>query len=238
LLLNNRFDAITWAFMQTGLHKWLLHNYPAWVIFDIVFYSMPLLYFLLYKVNELYSVIAAVIMLCVNFIYIQCYTLYPANSIESFTPWLLFPCLFITRKTKDFYLVLNGLRYFFLYFFCSAAVWKFVLGGIFNIHQMSAILLYQHKEYIASSPNGWFTNLVYWLVAHPYISYALYTGAAIVEFSFLVGFFTKKYDKIFIVAFILFLLLDLFLMRIPYWEVTPFLITLVYSRYAQPAEAL
>jgi len=43
---------------------------------------------------------------------------------------------------------------------------------------------------------------------------------------FIIGFFTRRYDRLLIALFILFLLADQFIMRIGYYEVTPFLIPL------------
>lgn len=234
ILFNARFDLFTWMVMKTGVHQWLLANPPGWIAFDIAFYLMPLLYLLAYKKSIRLASITAIIMLIVNFTYIQCYTLYPANSIESFTAWLLFPFLLMATDLKTFYFVLHALRYFFLFFFTSAAIWKFVQGGIFNINEMSGILLFQHKEYLTSSPDFWYTHFIYWLIGHRYASYLLYASATLLELSFITGFFTKRYDRLLACACILFLLTDIFFMRIPYWEVTPFLITLLFSKYTLP----
>jgi hypothetical protein len=127
--------------------------------------------------------------------------------------------------------MLHALRYFLLFFFTSAAVWKFVQGGIFSIEQMSGILLFQHKEYLTSSPHSWYASFIYWLIKHTYISYSLYFAATILELSFAIGFFTKRYDRFLTGASILFLLADVFFMRIPYWDVAPFLLTLIFSKY-------
>jgi hypothetical protein len=159
--------------MKSGIHQFLLDNPPGWLLFDIAFYLMPLVYFICYKRSLKIASIVAVIMFVVNFIYIQCYTLYPVNSIESYTPWLLFPFLLMTTRLRDFYFVLQALRYFFLFFFLSAGVWKFVQGGIFNGEQMSAILLYQHKEYLVSSPAEWYTSFIYWLSNNATLSFTL-----------------------------------------------------------------
>ena len=234
-LFNNRFDLFTWMIMKTGLHQWLLTNPSGWIVFDILFYAMPFLYLYAYKKSVRRASIVAVIMIVVNFIYIQCYTLYPTSSIEGFIAWLLFPFLLVCINLRSFYLALHALRYFFLFFFTSAAVWKFVQGGVFNVGQMSGTLLFQHKEYLASSPGSWYTSLIYWLVSHTYISYILYLAATLLELSFAAGFFTKKYDRFLVFATIIFLLTDTFFMRIPYWEISPFLITLVFSRYALPS---
>lgn len=237
ILFNTRFDLLTWLFMTTGLHQWLLQNPPGWIAFDIVFYSMPAVYWFCYKMSVKASAVVAVVMLLVNWIYIQCYTLYPANSIEGFTAWLLFPFLFMAVNLKTFYFVLHALRYFFLFFFVSAALWKFWQGGIFHLQEMSAILVFQHKEYLASSPGYWYTNFIYWLIQHPAVSYCLYAAATAIELAFVIGFFTKKYDSVLIVAALLFLVMDVLVMRIPYFEIAPFLFTLYFSKYTQPLQS-
>ncbi|HEX8462232.1 MAG TPA: hypothetical protein VF623_12415, partial [Segetibacter sp.] len=187
-----------------------------------------------YFINMNLARITALTMLIINFTYIQCYTLYPTNSIEGYIAWLLFPVLFIVIRLSDFYYILHALRYFFLFFFASAGIWKFVQGGIFNVDQMSGILLYQHKEYLISSPDNWYSSFIYWLVKHSTISFLLYAGATVLELSFFIGFFTIKKDHLLAAAFILFLMLDVLFMRISYFEITPFLLTLLYSKYTPP----
>jgi len=233
-MFNTRSDVFTWIVMNTGIPKWLLDNRTGWLALDIAFYCMPLLYWLAYRKSIRLSSIVAILMLLINWIYVQCYTLYPANSIEGFIPWLLFPLLFICISLRSFYYVLHALRYFFLYFFASAGIWKIVQGGMFNFDQMSGVLLYQHKEYL-SSASGSYADFLYWLINHQSVGYALYIAATALELMFIVGFFTRQYDKLLIGLFILFLVFDVLVMRIPYWEVTPFLIPLLFSRYAAPA---
>jgi hypothetical protein len=175
-------------------------------------------------------------MLIVNWVYIQCYTLYPTSSIESYTAWLLFPLLFITTNIKSFYFFLHGLRYFFLFFFASAGVWKLVQLGAFNTEQMSGVLLFQHKEFLTSSHGSWYSTFIYWLINHSTASYLLYVAGIIIELFFIVGFLTRKYDRWLIAGFVLFLLFNAIIMRIHYWEVSPFLLTLVFSKYTLPDE--
>ncbi|WP_207492900.1 hypothetical protein [Aridibaculum aurantiacum] len=229
-LFNNRYDVFTWIFMKTGIHQWLLDNPACWKFFDVVFYAMPALFFLLNSWKISAGRLAAVAMLIINWIYIQCFTLYPTNSIESYTAWLLFPLLFMMASVQSFYYVFHGLRYFFLYFFASAGVWKITQMAIFNGEQMSGVLLFQHAEYLVSSPGYWYTNFIYWLARNPSISYCLYLAGLLLELCFFIGFFTRRYDRLLIVLFIVFLLADILLMRIHYWEVAPFLITLWYSK--------
>lgn len=233
-IFNTRFDFLTWIVMDTGLHLSLIKKPSLCLLFDIVFYTLPLIYLIAYKINMRMAVAVAILMLPVNWLYYQVYTLFPANSIEGFTQWMLFPFLLMTVSLRTFWYVFHGLRYFFLYFFLSAGIWKLVQGGFFNYEQMTGVLLYQHKDFLTSSPNHWFSRAVYYLTAHSGISYLLYLAATFFELLFLIGFFTRKYDKVLILVFVLFLIADVVVMRIPYWEVTPFLLTLYFSKYEAP----
>jgi len=236
ILYNIRFDLITWNLMHTGLHQLLLANRSVFIIFDILFYSLPLIYLFAFRAKPGAATIAAGIMLIVNWIYIQCYTLFPTNSIESYNAWLLFPVLFMTTNIKNFYFLLHGLRYFFLFFFASAGIWKLVQYGAFNPEQMSGVLLFQHKEFLTSSPGTSYSNFIYWLISHPTISYLLYLCGAIIEIAFLIGFLTKKHDRWLTAVFLTFLCFNVLIMRIHYWEMTPFLLVLFYSKYSFPDE--
>ena len=235
---NTRFDFVTWLFMQTGIHQWLLGNRAGWIMFDVTFYTMPLLYWYAFRKNLKLSVWVAVLMLFINWVYVQCYVLYPTNSIEGYLAWLLFPFLFMSLRLQTFYFLMHGLRYFFLFFFVSAALWKFYQGGIFNTPQMSGILLMQHKEFLVSAPGHWYTQCIYWVVRHPLFGYGLYVGATIMELSFAIGFFTEKYDRFLLLIFALFLISDFIVMRIPYFEILPLALPLLFSKYAEPVEAI
>lgn len=222
-----RQDLFTWLLMQTGLHQWLLNNKAGWLLFDLLFYSMPIIYLLLYRYKKNSASLAAIVMLIINWSYVQCYTLYPTTSIEAHIAWLLFPVLFITKKEKTFTLLFEGLRYFLLFFFVSTAVWKFVQGGIFNSNEMSGVLLLQHNQLLTNSPGYWQTNMLYYLIQHPSLSYLLYLSATLLEAIFIIGFFTKKHDRILALLCITFLMADLLVMRIAYFEITPLLLTLL-----------
>ncbi len=229
-------DFITWLFMQTGVHNWPLNNSAGCMLFDVLFYSAPLLFFILDKKLNRFASVVAIIMLIINWIYVQCYTLYPSNSIEGHIAWLLFPIVFIPKKEKTFQLLFEGLRYFFLFFFASAGIWKIAQGGLFHTDEMSGVLLYQHKELLTNSPGYWQSNFILYLIQHTFFSYFLYLSSALLELGFIAGFFTKKFDRYLIAAFIIFLLLDQLIMRITYYEVIPFILTLWFTQAAKAAK--
>lgn len=225
-LFLNRFDGFTWVFMKTAVHQWLTDNAEGWIFADTLFYSVPLIFFLSHNVFRTGTTITALLMLLINWIYIQCYTLYPSNSIEAHTAWLLLPVAFLVSNPNTFRLLMEGLRYFFLFILVSAGIWKIISGAVFNLQQMSGVLLYQHADLLSNSPDYWQANLFQWLIDHQVFSYILYLFATIFELLFIAGFFTKKYDRLLIIAFIVFVICNHLLMRIPYYELLPFLITL------------
>jgi hypothetical protein len=221
-----RQDVFTWVFMQTGLHQWLINNPTGCLLFDVLFYTAPAIYLLHYRNNKSTAYLTAIYMLLINWLYVQCYTLYATNSIEGYLAWMLFPFLFMPKKQETFEVLFDGLRYFFLFFFASAGLWKLKQAGVFYPAEMTGILLYQHNQLLTNSPGYWQTNFIAWLIQHQYVAYALYIAATVIELSFIAGFFTKKYDKLLVLLFLLFLVTDYFVMRIPYFEVTPLLLTL------------
>lgn len=89
---------------------------------------------------------------------------------------------------------------------------------------MSAILLDQHKEMLAGAAGWWMQGVIGWLVAHATLGYLLYILVACMELLFFVGFFTRKYDKALVGIYLVFLLADHLIMRIPYYETLPFLL--------------
>lgn len=230
-VFRTRFDGVTWLFMQSRLHQFLLHQEGGFLVMDILFYSMPIIYYKVYRRARASMLTAGFIMLVVNWFYVQIYTLYPTNSTEGHVGWLLIPVLLMMKDLKSFYFVFHGLRYFFLYFFASAGLWKLFEGGFFNLSQMSNLLLFQHKEQLVSSPDHWYTGFIYWLAQQQILSYILFVMAIIMELAFIVGFFTRRYDRWLIRICLIFIVADTFLMKINYFEILPFLLTLYYSRF-------
>lgn len=225
--ITTTFDVFAWMFMRTGISQWLLQT-KQFLLFDVIYYTAPLLLLAANFSKQKLVPVAAFYVLIVNWIYLQSYFLFPISSYTIFIVWLIFPAIFLANNEKMFALLFDGARYFFLYFFLSAGLWKIRSGGLFNPEQLSAILLDQHKEMLTNSPGYWLSGFYYWLILHINLSYSLYIGATLMELSFIVGFFTKRFDRILIVLYFIFLFADYFIMRIPYYETLPFLLTLYF----------
>lgn len=227
-------DGITWLFMETGFHKILIRFPFLFRVMDLFFYGFPLFFAWVRWIAPKRTLVVALIWLIINWVYVQAYCLFPTNSIEAHIAWLFFPLLFATKSLNGFYLMMHGLRYYFLFFFFSAGIWKLVAGGAFEPLQMSGILLEQHKDWLLYAGDYWQAKLIRQLIEWPLAGFVLYWISLLIELSFGIGFITKKLDKLLIVFFIGFLAFDYLIMRIPYFEVSPFLLTFWYSRHEQP----
>ncbi len=144
-------------------------------------------------------------------------------------PFILYVLLafaFVTNREERFYFILRGCRYYFLYIFVSAAIWKTVRGAVFDGQEMSHILLNQHIDLLSGDCQTTLCRCYAWLIGHPAVAQGLYIGAVLMEAVFVVGFFTRRFDRLLLALAILFVAADLLVMRIPYWTMLLGAITL------------
>lgn len=238
-LVVTRFDGVSWLLQQTGFMQAVLQHQWLQALLDGLFYGLPLGYGILAGGGKQKQAARfAWGWLVSNWLYVLSYCSYTTNSIESHTGWLLFPLLFATTTLPSFFYLMHGLRYFFLYFFFSAGVWKLTQGGALEHLTMTRILIEQHKDWLVTAGPQVHAQAIRWLIQHPIAGYALYLVATAIELLFAIGFFTKKYDKWLMAGFVAFLAFDYWVMRIPYFEVMPYLLCLYYSKYALPEKSM
>jgi hypothetical protein len=232
----NRLDFSLNLLFVTGIQNAVINNYWLQFLLDGIYLLATLLLVFTTLINSRFRYAAALFSLVVNFMYALLISSLTALSIEGFVCWILLPVIFIFKSETAFYYGLQAMRYIFLLIFFSAGLWKIRAGGIFNVEQMSAILLLQHSSYVTADPGNWFSKFIIYLVNNTWLSYGIYLLATLAEIAFIIGFFTKKADKFLILTFVLFAVFDLFLMRINYFSWLSFLFCLWYAKYALPNE--
>ncbi|MBX2922672.1 MAG: hypothetical protein KF746_10810 [Chitinophagaceae bacterium] len=223
-------NVTVWALMFTGIHELFISSHTACLCADLLLIGLPILYTILHTKHYVKAkIITGCCILVFNFVYAQCYTLYPSNSIEGHIGWMLFPIVLICHKLVNFSFALQVIRFIFLFFFASAGIWKIRNGGVFNPEQMSGVLLLQHSQLLVTAPSSFLAEMYYWLINHPVTGYLLYLAATLLELFFIIGFFTKKADRLLLILFFIFLIADIWVMRIKYWEVMHLAIPLFLS---------
>lgn len=219
VFFNYNRDLTELSLIATGLPRFMIgHPWTFWAA-DALLYLLPLPLLIRYirkgafalSLGIPFSLFLGVYLLLAN-IFWQCH-------LEPFILYFLLSFLFLTNREDRFYGLLKGARLYFLYIFFSAAVWKIARGAIFNGQEMSDLLLLQHSELLISDPGSLASRVYAWLIDHPVVSWWLYFGALALEASFIIGLFTRRYDRILLALAVLFVGADLLVMRLPYWTV-------------------
>jgi hypothetical protein len=106
--------------------------------------------------------------------------------------WMITPFCFkdIQRVTW----VWQALRYYALFIFVAAAGWKIGRGAWLHPNQGILILQKNLMQYVYECPNQPLAKLYQWIFAHPSVANSLYLLGMVIESSFILGFFTKKWD--------------------------------------------
>jgi hypothetical protein len=226
----NKLDITHNIFMLTNLQHLLLQHNWLRILLDTCFLLLPL--FLTYACikNKNWQRIIAFVTAAFAIVYCSFLSTMSFVSVENYLACMFIPFIFCSRSVKGFYFSMHTVRLLFIIFFFSAALWKIRTGAVFNMEEMSAILFRQHASYLAIGNRNWYSKLITFFINNQLLSYCFYLFAVVVEFVFIAGLFTKKFDKYLIVAFLLFAVFDYLLMGINYFTWLPFMACFYFSR--------
>lgn len=101
---------------------------------------------------------------------------------------------FAFQRTERFNLVFQGLRFYVLFIYTSAGLYKIIRGSWSEPAQMAHIIEATQLELFLASPDGWHAQLFTWLLQHQTISWLLFALATVLETVFIIGYFTRRYD--------------------------------------------
>jgi len=212
-------DLTELALIATGLPRWMIAHPMSFAAADGLAFLLPATLLGFAWRRGRFSPALGVAFTLFLGLYLLLADLFWQVHHEPFILYELLSLAFWTNREDRFYTLLRGCRYYFLYLFVSAAFWKIGRGGIFNGEEMSRILLVHHSELLSGDCTGWLCRTYAWLIDHPAPAQGLYIGAALTELAFLIGFFTRRYDRLLLGLAVLFVVADWLVMRIPYWTV-------------------
>lgn len=211
--INVKADNVFWAYHALQIPHFLLQHQILAFVIDIVWLIIALAG-TLKKQNRWSTGLAYVLVL--NYIIIY-------NSISTHHEHILVGLLFLMpllliRDKTNFVLIFAGIRYYAIFTLFSAGLWKVYRGSLFTPNQMSEILKHQHIDYLLSYPGAYFSNFITYLIAHPSLANLFWYGGWFIELTFVLGFFTRRFDKLLGSLFILFFVMDYVLMQLCFVE--------------------
>ncbi len=237
VFFNYNRDLTELALIATGIPKWMIAHPRSFVLADGLALSAPVV-LLGYVIRKgRFSLLPGIFFSFCLGLYLLLANIFWQVHYEPFILYVLLSFAFWTNREQRFYTVLAGCRYYFLYIFTSAAVWKIMRGAVFNGEEMSRILLLHHSDLLSGPCDSLSCRAYFYLIGHPVLSWWLYAAGVLLEMSFVIGFFTRRWDRVLLGLAVLFVAADLLVMRIPYWTVLMGGVTLWIGSRSRPARS-
>jgi len=140
------------------------------------------------------------------FFYIVYYIIfnsYGAHHTHSLAAFLITPVVFLFSK-KNFSLAWQGLRYFLLFAYSAAFLWKFFRFSWLQGEQGILILKRNLTAYLYFNSGTFLSRIYWWFLDHPFLIKVIFLAGFVMEGLFLIGFLTHKFDKgLFIISLLL-----------------------------------
>ena len=197
-------DPVYWLMHLMRIPDAIVSNYTVAYVFDILLF-ISCIGCIIYPLKRFF----VILFLLIYFIYFITFNSYGVHHTHAGVGILLIPIPFLFRSNITFSLVWQALRYYTLFIYSSSFLWKvFRLSFLQNDHGI-LILKNNLTSYLFYNPNTGLSSCYMWLLQHPSWANAMYILGFVLEGTFIVGFFTNRYDK--------YLLLFSFIMVIGFW---------------------
>ena len=222
VLIGPGIDNTYWVFHLLGIPHIVTHSVIWSAVLDILLFLLPIMASLI-PGRQLIAFCFTLLVLT----YQITYSSYSTHHYHSLVGVLFLSIPFWFGPGQRFTFVWDAVRYYFFFIFASASLWKLSTGAIFESSQMSSILMSQHVQMIYDYPSSGLTHFYSYLIAHQGVARLFLMTGFIIQLSFFGGFFTKRYDRLYMALFIIFFVMNYILMHIVSVELFIFCLVLL-----------
>jgi hypothetical protein len=191
-------DATYWGMHWLGIPELITGNYSIAFIFDTALFASCFLSFL-YPEKRWF--IWSFIVL--YFIYFITFNTFGAHHTNHKIGFLVIAIPFAVADYKSFNFLWQGLRYFLLFAYADAFLWKLFRLSWLHADQGLLIMKKNVAAFLYFEPGTWQAGLYRWLLQHPAWVNGAYLAGFLLEGLFIIGFFTRKFDRYLLVLSIL-----------------------------------
>lgn len=217
-------DYTFWLSLCSGFPHYILQHYWACIIIDlaVVFFSIACL------VSDKYRYLFC--RLLIIFFFMQRITIetYACAHSKSMSAVFIALLPFCMKKERDFDLVMEFARYFLVFVMVSSAYHKFSNGLLFSPQNFVNVLISQHSDLATLNPQHICYRMASHLITHPKLAALSYLMLFFSQAIFIIGFFTRRIDKILFLVLVIFAIMTYFIMRIYNLDITILGLTLIY----------
>jgi hypothetical protein len=206
----------------SGLAGFLTQHHTIGIAFDLCFFLSAVLAFLF--PNRRCFPVLFTILLGIYEVTGYTYLCFHKHNLTGF--WIC-SLMFWVVDQRGFTPLFNLTRYYCLFVYASAGFWKFY-RGVWNLKgHFPVILKNDAMAYMVEHSTGFRAQLISWLVIHPIILDEIMLLTCFMQFSFLIGFFTRRIDWLFFLYAVSFHMLSYYLVYASFFEFSAILITLL-----------
>ena len=183
-------DPVYWLMHLLRIPDTVVSNYTVAYVFDILLFisCTACIVFPLKRISVL-------LFLVIYFIYFITLNSYGGHHTHAGVGVLLIPIPFLFRKNITFSLLWQALRYYTLFIYVSAFLWKLFRLSFLQEYHGLLILENNLAPYLYYNPGTWLSKFYWWIVQNALLADAMYRLGFVLEGLFIVGFFTRRYDK-------------------------------------------
>ncbi len=202
-------DNTYWIFLLSGIPNFLVSNSFVSMAFDLILLASTVMCAINCNKRE-YALVFCVFI----WIYFLTFNTYSAHHYHGLIGVLMLSIPFLSGKAKTFSYLMEMVRYYYLFFFASAALWKLFRGSVFHSGQLKATLMEQHVGYLAQNPDSFRADLVTYFISHQQAGDLIFILTFFLQLIFIIGFFTQKTDRWLFWIAVIFHLMNWMVMRI------------------------
>lgn len=194
------YDLTDWIFKLSGLSYWLTQNNFMARLFSFLLLSTGCLAFIFPRAHRM-----TILFSLLYFLYTVCFTTYLTHQahLTAVMVWALFSLW--PKNDSTFALVWEGFRYYACWPFASTFLLKVIHGAFWQWDFGMIAAQAGMADYLYHFPDTWFAEICYRLFQHPFLVNAGAKVFMLLEGMFLIGFFTRKYDRLLILLSVLIL---------------------------------
>ena len=217
-LLYPDLDPLYWLFMMAKVPDWL--RGPAALFLDI-FLILSCCLSIFDQRKKTWPIVFLVL-------YYMYFVIYNMRTGHHYTnpAILIMGMAFVVNKPVRFAALLTLSRFIFCFMMFSAAIWKIIRGNLFDAGHARNVLINQHLETLTTGQESWRDLIIRQVLATHWLPQLFWVLLILVELLFVLGFFTLRYDKHLLIAYILFFIGGWLLFDVYIYENLLFLLTL------------
>lgn len=172
------------------IESWLVHHQVVATIFDYGF----LVLIIVGLIKPLHQWLLRFLFVFIS-LYAIAYPIHLTFSVHYFAPIWIMSVILLFNRPNMVNIIWEALRYYVCWVYGSAFVWKIIYGAIFDWNNGFKVMQQNMAQYLLLNQPGDMTPMYRWMYEHAYLLNLGQYLAFIIEAFFIVGFFTKKYDK-------------------------------------------